>query len=80
MLCELSGKQRTIGLKQSKRAIQDGRAKKAFIAKDADSRLRQPVEQLCISMGVPVEHAETMRDLGSACGIEVGAAVAVVLK
>ncbi|MDR0670683.1 MAG: ribosomal L7Ae/L30e/S12e/Gadd45 family protein [Oscillospiraceae bacterium] len=68
-----------MGLKQTRKALIDGAAKSVFVARDAEARVRQPMLALCEETGVPVFWADTMAELGCACGIEVGAAVAAVL-
>lgn len=79
MLTELSGSNKVVGAKQAKRALNDGRAKKVFVAGDADPRVTQPLAQLAVDKRVPVELVPTMKELGAACGIAVGSAVAVLL-
>ena len=69
-----------IGLKQSVKAVKGGKALKAFVAEDADSHVREPFLKVCREYGVPVEYYPTCKELGSACKIDVGAAVAVVKK
>ncbi|MBQ7491396.1 MAG: ribosomal L7Ae/L30e/S12e/Gadd45 family protein [Clostridia bacterium] len=80
MLLNLKDQAKTVGLKQSQRAIREGRAQQVFLADDADGRIRQELEQLCVLAGIPVTPVASMEELGRACGIRVGAAVAVVLK
>lgn len=80
MLSELSTQKKVVGIKQSRRAITEGAAVKAFIALDAENRIRQQLTELCAQMGVPVETVPTMHELGQGCGIEVGAAVAVIVR
>ena len=41
MVSELSTPNKVVGAKQAKRALNDGRAKKVFIAGDADPRVTQ---------------------------------------
>ena len=79
MLSELTSPNKVVGAKQVKRALNDGRAKKVFIAGDADPRVTQPLAQAAVNQRVPVELVPTMRELGAACGIAVGSAVAVLL-
>ena len=69
-----------VGLKQSARAVETGAAKLAYVAADAQDKVREPFLRLCEEHGVPVEVVDTMEQLGKACGIKVGAAVAAVLK
>ncbi|MDR0381108.1 MAG: ribosomal L7Ae/L30e/S12e/Gadd45 family protein [Oscillospiraceae bacterium] len=81
MLEELkTAPKKTVGLKQTRKALVDGAAASVFVARDAEARVRQPVLALCEETGVPVFWADTMLELGRVCGIEVGAAVAAVLR
>ena len=79
MLEELRQGEKVVGAKQTRRALKSGRAKKLFMAKDADPRLLQPLVQEAVRTGVRIEQVDTMKQLGEACGIAVGAAVAVLL-
>jgi len=79
MLSELNIPNKVVGAKQVKRALNDGRARKLFVAGDADPRVTQPLAQLAVDKGVPVELVPTMRELGSACGIAVGSAAAAII-
>ena len=72
--------EKVVGLKQSLRAIRTGRAVQVLLAEDAQTSVRTPVLQLCDRMGVTPIDAPTMARLGKAFGIEVGAAIAVVLS
>ena len=47
---------------------------------DADPRLLQPLVQDAVNRQVPVVQVPSMKELGTSCGIAVGAAVAVLLK
>ena len=38
-----------------------------------------PVEELCREKGIAVEHVPSMKELGAACGIAVGSAVAALV-
>lgn len=81
MLEGLATKDKVTGLKQTRRAIAAGRAAKVFLARDADPRLTEPVEELCRLGNIPVEQEHTMQQLGRAAGISVGtAAVALLAK
>ena len=78
MLSELETVQKVVGAKQTKRALNAGYAKKVFLAEDADPRVTQPLEQLAEQSEVSVEWIATMKELGAACGIAVGSAVAAI--
>jgi large subunit ribosomal protein L7A len=80
MIQELSGPNKVVGAKQAKRALRDGRAVRLFMAMDADPCLLQPLVQEAVNRQVPVSQVSTMKELGAACGIAVGAAVAVLTK
>ena len=79
MLSEIKHRPKVVGVKQTKRALCDGRAVLVYLAQDADPRVTGPIEGLCGEKGVPVEQVASMKELGSACGIAVGSAVAAVV-
>ena len=80
MLEELQTKDKVVGIKQLRKALADGRAAKVFVAQDADPKLTDPIRETCRTNGIPTEDAPSMVQLGQACGIEVGAAVAALLR
>lgn len=80
MLEELKKAPKVVGAKQTRRAVNDGRAMRVYLAGDADPRVTEPIESLCAQRGVPVERTNTMKELGSACGIAVGSAVAATVE
>jgi len=69
-----------IGLKQSMKAISEGLAEKLIIARDADQYVTRGVLKLAEEHGVRIEYCESMKALGKACEIDVGAATAVIIK
>ncbi len=79
MLNELEHAEKVVGVKQVRRALNDGRAKALFLARDADPSLTGPLAALAGEKGLAVNWTEHMRELGRACGIAVGAAVAAVV-
>ena len=80
MLTQLSSGPRVVGAKQVKRALESGDVQTVFLAADADPRVTDPLSALCLEKGVPVERVEAMTELGKACGIAVGSAVAALLN
>ncbi len=78
MLEELSTARKVVGVKQSVRALREGRAARVFLACDADPALTERVAAMCAA--VPVERGATMAQLGAAAGISVGAAVVTLLN
>ena len=79
MLEELTGASKVVGVKQVRRALSDGRAKQLFLAQDADPQITQPLAGEAGTRGVPVCWIPSMKALGRACGIAVGAAVAAIV-
>ena len=77
VLQELASSPKVVGLKQSMQALRTGKAKKVYLACDADPAVLARVEALCD--GVEVERGATMAQLGEAGGISVGAAVLTLL-
>ena len=76
---DLKTAKKVVGIKQTQRAVADGAAKKVLVARDADPKITSPIVTLCGASGVTVEFADTMRQLGEACGIDVGAAAIALL-
>lgn len=75
-----SARKRTIGTKQTLKALEKGQAKRVFIAVDAEQHVIRPLLHMCNEKGVPVVKVDTMKDLGKACGIEVGCASAAIIE
>ncbi|HAS74607.1 MAG TPA: 50S ribosomal protein L7ae-like protein [Clostridiales bacterium UBA8960] len=70
----------SVGVKQSTKAIQLDKAKILYVAKDADNNVINPIIELATEKAVDVVFVETMKELGRACNIDVGAATAVIEK
>ena len=68
------------GFKQAVRALNDKNAEKLIIAEDCEDRIKDELSSLAETDGTPVTYVPTMKELGSMCGIEVGASCAVILK
>ncbi len=80
MLTEFASAKTLVGIKQSTKAVVAGSVKRACAARNADPELVERFSRLCGEYGVELFFADTMEELGHACGINVGAAVAVLLK
>lgn len=68
----------SVGIKQSMKAIEAGHATVVYIANDADECIVNQVVQLALEKSVKIVRVETMKELGRACKIDVGAATAVI--
>lgn len=76
----LDGHRAVVGIKQLKKALLAGNARQVFLARDADPTITEPMEALCQAAHVECVWVDTMRALGKACGIEVGAAAAAAVN
>lgn len=69
-----------VGTKQSVKALLNNDVKEIVIAEDADDRVVQKVVQTAEQKQVPLIKVESMKKLGKACGIEVGAATVAIIN
>ena len=69
-----------VGTKQLRKALQNGRAKYVYLAKNADPAMTAPIAESCVTHGIPMKWCESMLELGKACTIDVGASAAAVLE
>lgn len=80
MISDAQKQRMHIGYKQSLRAITDGSAEKLLVAVDCEERMSVPLKKAAADGNVPVDEIASMRELGTLCGIDVGASCAVILK
>lgn len=80
MLDDLKHYKKSVGIKQSTKALENGVVASIFIAKDCEQRVVKGIIELCEKQSVPITYVDSMKQLGKACGIEVEAAVACILK
>ena len=71
---------RMVGTKQTLKALQKGLAELVYVARDADEHVVREILDLSKDKNVEVVYADSMKRLGQACGIQVGAASAAVLR
>jgi len=67
-----------IGTKQTLKAMKNGEISEVIIAEDADQSITQKVVDLAEELNIPYGHVDSMRKLGIACGIEVGASTVAI--
>lgn len=79
MLEALKNSNKAIGIKQTLKAVENNTAKVVFIARDADEKVTAPLKDLCMGNSIEIVYADTMKQLGKACGIEVGASAVCIL-
>ena len=80
MINKLEQNKIVIGKKQTLRALLKNEAQKVYVSKDADFHVTEPIVGACKDHGVEIIYFDNMRELGIACGIDVNAAAAAVLK
>ncbi len=80
MLDDLKHCKKAVGVKQSTKAVENGVASNVIIARDCEQRVVRGIIDLCESKAIPVTYVDSMKQLGKACGIDVDAAVACILK
>ena len=69
-------RRRVVGTRQ----VMRGEATLVVVAQDAEPHVVRDLIRLCQEKDVPVVYVDSMAELGRACGIQVGAASAAVLK
>ena len=79
-LPDLSRQKLAVGAKQLRKAVRAGTVRCVYLAENADPALTQPLAELCADNQIQITWVASMETLGSACGIEVGAAAAAVLN
>lgn len=80
MISKLIDHDKIVGAKQVKKALQNEELEIVFIAEDADKNVTDEIARTCKTKDVQVVYVENMRQLGDACGIDVNAAVAALIK
>lgn len=76
---ELRDVPKVIGIKQTMKSLQKNEVVTLYIAKDAENRVTEPIETQAKAKGIQIIKVPSMKELGKAFGIEVGAAVAAIL-
>jgi large subunit ribosomal protein L7A len=80
LLDDLKHCKKAVGVKQSTKAVENGVAANVIIARDCEQRVVRGIIDLCEKSSVPITYVDSMKQLGKACGIDVDAAVACILK
>lgn len=76
----LTARSKTVGAKQTLKAVEKGLAQVVYVARDADRHVVQPIIDGCQRRGIEVVYVDTLRTLGRYCRIDVGAATAALLN
>ena len=78
MLEELSSGDRVVGTKQVLKGIAAGAFRCVYVAEDVDSFLQEKIASACEKAGILLIPVASMKVLGEACRIDVGAACAAL--
>lgn len=68
-----------VGLKQTEKAIRQGKASLVYLATDADGWIKDALEKACAEGKVPLQMVPSRKELSRACRVEVPTACAVLL-
>jgi large subunit ribosomal protein L7A len=74
-----AARKKSIGTKQTVKAIEKGTTRMVFVAKDAEEHVTREIVKAAREKGLELVLVDSMVALGKACGIEVGAATAAIL-
>ncbi len=74
-----TSRNRIVGLKQTIKVVRNGTAKKVYLAEDADDFIKQSVLSACVDSNMQVIYVNSMKELGGACGIGIGASTAAIV-
>lgn len=80
MVSKLKSDNRIVGAKQVKRALDSSSVSAVYIADDAEKKVTNEIVELCKTKQIQIIHVDTMENLGKACGIDINAAVAALIK
>jgi large subunit ribosomal protein L7A len=69
-----------VGSKQTVKALKAGEVMELVIAKDADAKVTAELMRTAREMNTATSYVDSMKKLGKACGIAVGAAAVAITK
>lgn len=71
---------RIVGTKQVLKHLRQGNVATLYLAGDVDDAVRRMIEEAMGGQQIETVNIPTMKELGQACGIDVGAACAALLQ
>lgn len=75
-----ASRNKVVGKKQTINAVKEGKVAVVFLAEDTDNHVKEEIIKACKDNNISIISVETKLDLGRACGIDVPAACAAILK
>jgi large subunit ribosomal protein L7A len=76
----LQAKRIVIGTKQTVKALKEGCVQELIIASDAEPKVTAAAVNDALGLNVPILYVDSMKKLGKACGIEVGASTVAIIR
>ncbi|WP_269410873.1 50S ribosomal protein L7ae-like protein [Lentibacillus daqui] len=67
-----------IGIKQTLKAMEKGVISEVVVANDADQQMIEEVVRLADELNISIDRVDSMKKLGAACGIDVGASTVAI--
>lgn len=71
---------KVIGMKQTLKAVKEGKAIKVILADDTDEMIKKSIMECCDHHQIALERVETKVGLGKASGIDRAAAVIAIIR
>ena len=71
---------RIVGTKQLLKALRKDEVAMVFVAEDAEEHVKERIVKAIGEKDVHLVYADSMAQIGEACGIDVGSACAAVLR
>ena len=71
---------KVVGLNQTLKCVDRNEAEVIFVAADCDFRISGVIDELRSLGNIEIIEVESMKALGKACGIDVNAAIACIVK
>ena len=75
----LQAKRIIVGTKQTARSLKTEKISELIVAIDADPRLTSEIVKAAQNAKISIAYVDSMKKLGKACGIKVGAAVVALI-
>lgn len=80
MMHKLRTMPRTVGVKETTKALSSDEVHLLYVAKDADLKIVSDVIETAKTKRVPIEFVNTMVELGKACEVDVKTATAALIN
>jgi len=71
---------KTVGIRETGKAVEKDKVSKVYVAKDAEKRVISSLLEACNAKNIEVVEVDSMEELGKACLVSVPASAAALLK